>query len=203
VVFDLDKSLPVLDELRRAGASVASDIKDMGGCDQVVLCLPDSGAVEALLGIGEPKSGSASPSHLGHVLQRDCLVIDCSTTTPDTSKKAAAHLEALGAGGRFIDAPVTGEKRRAEDGTLTIMVGGDRRDYNAALPVLQSMSQGEPVFMGCNGNGQIAKAMNNCLYNISCAAMAEILTLAAKSDLDTAALSKVVSGGSGQSVGQS
>mmetsp|Transcript_40959 Transcript_40959/g.124101 ORF Transcript_40959/g.124101 Transcript_40959/m.124101 type:complete len:274 (+) Transcript_40959:1-822(+) len=175
--------------LGHAGAKVAGNVGELSACDRIVLCLPDSDTVEAVL-----LDSSRGPC-LGEVLADQCLVIDCSTTSPETSRLVDSRLRAA-----YVDAPVTGERRRAEEGTLTIMVGGDEADYHRALPVLEPMSS-LVVYMGSHGNGQLAKALNNCLYNVSCAAMAEVLALATKSGLDTQALCQIVSGGSGQSFG--
>ena len=66
--------------------------------------------------------------------------------------------------------------------------------------MLQAMAT-EVVHVGEVGHGQITKAMNNCLYNVSCAAMVEILPLAAKAGMNLDAVRQVISAGSGQSFG--
>ena len=129
-------------------------------CSTVLLCLPDGDTVTEVIG------------SLIDVLQRDTLVIDCSTTPPDTSKALARALHAVDC--HFIDAPVTGEASRARAGTLTVIVGGSDENFARALPFLDSVA-GSVVHMGPIGSGQLTKALNNALYNVSCAAMGEAL----------------------------
>ena len=97
----------------------------------------------------------------------------------------------------FIDAPVSGQPERAREGTLTIMIGGDERAVNKMRPVLETIGK-EIVYMGKSGNGQLAKLTNQLLYNISCAAMAEVLPMAVKLGLDPEAICRVVTTGTGQ-----
>ena len=89
---------------------------------------------------------------------------------------------------------------RAEAGTLTVMVGGDENAFAAVLPVLERVGS-LVLHMGESGNGQLAKMTNNVLYNISCAAMAEMLPFAARLGLDPEKMRRVVGSGSGQSFG--
>ncbi|GAI03920.1 unnamed protein product, partial [marine sediment metagenome] len=81
----------------------------------------------------------------------------------------------------------------AKDGTLTVMVGGDPDATQKIRPVLDAIGN-NVVYMGKSGNGQIAKLVNQLLYNISCAAMAEILPMAVKLGLDPEAICRVVNG---------
>jgi 3-hydroxyisobutyrate dehydrogenase-like beta-hydroxyacid dehydrogenase len=86
---------------------------------------------------------------------------------------------------------------RAKEATLTIMAGGSFDSITKIKPVLESIGD-NLVYMGKNGNGQLAKLVNQLLYNISCAAMAEILPMAVKMGLDPVAITKVITTGSGQ-----
>ena len=149
VVWDRQPGAAGTKVLVEAGAREATSLAAVGAqCDCIVLCLPGGAEVEDAL---------FSPSGLAAAIKPSGLIIDCSTTTPQTSELAAARLDC-----RFVDAPVTGERARAEDATLTIMVGGSAADAEAASPVLQSMSR-LVVHVGSHGHGQLAKALNNCL----------------------------------------
>ena len=171
-----------------AGCRAAASMADLAAsCDVIVLCLPDSARVESVL--------FDAPDALERHLPPDALVIDCSTTHPDTARKAAARLRC-----GFVDAPVTGERAKAEQGTLTAMAGGSTACVHAARPVLECFAR-EVVHVGGHGHGQTAKALNNCLYNVSVAAMAEVLPLAQRLGLDVEALCRVVCAGTGQSFG--
>ncbi|CAK9028357.1 Probable 3-hydroxyisobutyrate dehydrogenase [Durusdinium trenchii] len=155
-------------------------------CQLILLCLPDGVAVR-----------DATEAMAPH-LQPGSLVVDHSTTSPQVARNMEALLGQRGV--RFLDAPVTGAPARAQKGTLTAMVGGCKQNLEEARPVLETFTS-KIVHMGASGNGQLAKAMNNCLYNISCAATAEMLSFAAKAELPLEEFMEVVSSGTGQRVG--
>ena len=188
-VWDCRTDAPSVARARAAGASVAESASDIGRrCGVIVMCVPDSRAVEEVL-YGGGHGGLAA------VVDPTTLLIDCSTTHPSTSQRAAATLMC-----DFIDAPITGEQTRAEAGTLTCMVGGSDVAFRRAAPILAGFAS-RVVHVGGHGHGQLAKALNNCLYNVSVAAMAECLPLAQKSGLDVEAFARVVAAGTGQSFG--
>ena len=177
-------------DLYRQGAHVAENLKDIGlNCNWIILSLPDRPAVESVL-FGE---GS-----LESVFRGGQIIVDCGTTHPDFTRQAAATLTERGV--TLLDAPVTGMESRAEAGTLTIMVGGDEGAFKQVLPLLETMGE-FIVHMGPSGNGQLMKMTNNVLYNISVAAMAEMLPLAVRLGLDPEKVRTVVGKGSGQSFG--
>ena len=88
--------------------------------------------------------------------------------------------------------------QRAVDGTLTLMSGGDAKALEAVRPYLQSMAS-NILPMGPVGSGQLTKLVNQLLYNINCAALAEILPMASKLGPDPRLLSEVVNTGTGRS----
>jgi len=98
----------------------------------------------------------------------------------------------------FLDAPISGLPARASSGELTIMCGGEKADFDRALPLFECMGT-TIVHMGAVGAGQLTKLMNQLLYNISCAAIAEIMPMAAKLGLDPVQMTKVVNTGTGRS----
>jgi 3-hydroxyisobutyrate dehydrogenase-like beta-hydroxyacid dehydrogenase len=124
------------------------------------------------------------------------LVIDMSTIAPSASVSIGERLRAGRVG--FLDAPVSGSRPKAEDGTLTIMVGGDPADFERARPVLEGMGR-LVVHVGPQGHGSIVKLINNTLAAINAAALAEALLLARSAGVDTAALRQVVAASSGAS----
>lgn len=132
------------------------------------------------------------------LMEGGSLVVDCSTTGPEVSQDVARELRSRSVD--FLDAPVTGGPVRAASGTLTSMVGGDEASFKRATPILQSFSS-KVLYMGTTGNGQLAKALNNCLYNVSVAAMAEMLPLASRAGLSLESFVEVVTTGTGQSFG--
>ncbi|MBW1943418.1 MAG: NAD(P)-dependent oxidoreductase [Deltaproteobacteria bacterium] len=187
-VYDLRAE--ACNDLGRQGAHVAENLKDIVlNCNWIVLSLPDRPAVESVL-FGE--------GGLESVLREGQIIVDCGTTHPDFTRQAASTLAKRGVA--LLDAPVTGLESRAEAGSLTIMVGGDEGAFKQVLPLLETMGE-IIVHMGSSGNGQLMKITNNVLYNISVAAMAEMLPLAVRLGLDPEKVRTVVGKGSGQSFG--
>ncbi|MBX5470767.1 MAG: NAD(P)-dependent oxidoreductase [Thermoleophilaceae bacterium] len=172
----------------RHGAHVADTPREAAAAAQAtVTMVVDSPDVEQVL-LGE--DGAAHGMSAGH------LAIDCSTISPEASRSIGARLRERGVG--FLDAPVTGSSPRAEDGTLTIMVGGERADYERALPVLEAMGL-LVVYAGPQGQGSMVKLINNAVAAANAAALAEALVLAERAGVDTDALVRVMAAGSGDS----
>jgi 3-hydroxyisobutyrate dehydrogenase-like beta-hydroxyacid dehydrogenase len=168
------------------GATAASTPAEaVAGADAVVTMLPDSPEVEEVL------VGSASKA-----MAEGALAIDMSTIAPTASRAIGERLRRDGIG--FLDAPVTGSRPKAEDGTLTIMAGGEAADFERAKPVLDAM--GELVLhVGPQGHGSMVKLINNTVAAVNAAVLAETLVLAQKAGLDTDALRQVMAAGSGNS----
>ena len=155
--------------------------------DVTITMVPDTAEVEnVLFGTDGAAEG----------LREGTLAIDMSTIAPSASVSIGERLRADGVG--FLDAPVSGSRPKAEDGTLTIMVGGDAEDFQRAQPVLNAMGQ-LIVHVGPQGHGSVVKLINNTLAAINAAALAEALTLARKERVDTDALRRVVAASSGAS----
>jgi 3-hydroxyisobutyrate dehydrogenase-like beta-hydroxyacid dehydrogenase len=162
-----------------AAAAAAADI--------AVTMVPDVPEVEAVL---------LGPSGVAEGLAPGGLAIDMSTIAPTASRRIAAQLRERDI--HFLDAPVTGSRPKAEDGTLTIMVGGEKVDFERARPLLESMG-GLVVHAGPTGHGEMVKLINNTTAAINAAALAEALTLARAADLDTEVVERVMGSGSGGS----
>jgi 3-hydroxyisobutyrate dehydrogenase-like beta-hydroxyacid dehydrogenase len=124
------------------------------------------------------------------------LCIDCSTIAPVQTRRIGAALAERGVA--MLDAPVTGSSPKAQDGTLTIMVGGPSEDYARAVPLLQAMGE-LIVHVGELGQGEMVKLINNSLGAANAAALAEGLLLARAAGVDLDALEQVVGAGSGDS----
>jgi 3-hydroxyisobutyrate dehydrogenase len=128
--------------------------------------------------------------------RRGLLCVDMSTIGPLDARRIAAALHERGVA--MLDAPVTGSSPRAEDGSLTIMVGGEPADFERARPLLEAMGQ-LIVHVGELGQGQMVKLINNSLGAANAAAVAEALLLARAAGVDLDALVEVTSTGSGAS----
>lgn len=127
--------------------------------DVIFSCLPTSADVERLLENLSLKSGS--------------VWVDCTSGVPDSAQKLAVQLAEHGV--IFLDAPVSGQTIGAENGTLTVMVGGNVQGYEKALPAMQAF--GKLIkHVGESGAGFAVKAVNNMLMAVNLCAVAEGFT---------------------------
>ena len=182
VVPDLVKKL-----MAEKGCEQASSAADAArGVDVVITMLPSSPHVRSVY-MGE--LGILAAAVPGTPL------IDCSTIDPLTAREVAMDARAKSCG--MVDAPVSGGVAGAEAGTLTFMVGGDARDFEAAKPILQAMGK-NIVHCGGAGNGQVAKICNNMMLAIEMIATSEGMTLAAKLGMDPRVFASIVNTSSGR-----
>ena len=121
------------------------------------------------------------PSGLSEGAARGSLIVDCSTISPTASKQMAADLAAKGI--RFLDAPCTGSKAGAENGTLSFMIGGDEAVFEGARPLFQAMG---PTLYYCGGPGMglHAKLTQNLVLGNIVAAFNEGLVLSTSAGVD-------------------
>ncbi|MFS8978296.1 NAD(P)-dependent oxidoreductase [Cupriavidus necator] len=173
--------------LSKAGATVASSVAELAEAQIVFLCLPNGDVVRDVL-FGE--------GALASVLQRNAIVVDTSTIEHSATLAIASGLAAHGID--FMDAPVSGMEARAIDGTLTVMCGGERSTFERVEPYLRCFGN-NILFMGKTGSGQLTKLINQLLFDINCAAIAEILPMALKMGLDASKVASVVNSGTGRS----
>ena len=174
-------------ELEKAGAQTISQAQALAQADVIFLCLPNGDAVREVL------FGSfALAQHLGP----GKVVVDTSTIAHQTTLDIAQSLK--NAGVSFMDAPVSGMEARAIDGTLTIMCGGARSVFQIIEPLLRHMGS-NILFMGDVGSGQLTKLINQLLFDINCAALAEVLPMAVKMGLNPEQVGEVVNSGTGKS----
>ena len=167
------------------GVEVAESPADAArGADVVISMVPDVPEVEEVLFAAA--DGMAEGT----------LAVDMSTIAPTASVSIGQRLGERGI--HFLDAPVTGSRPKAEDGTLTIMAGGEAEDFERAKPVLEAMGQ-LVIHVGPSGHGEMIKLINNTLAAINAAGLAEALVLAQAANLDTDKLRQVVASGSGAS----
>jgi len=124
------------------------------------------------------------------------LCVDCSTIGPSMTRAIGARLADRGLA--LLDAPVTGSSPRAEDGTLTIMAGGEPTDFQRAQPALAAMGK-LIVYAGPLGNGQMVKVINNAVAATNAAVVGQAMLVAARAEVDLDALTQVMAAGSGGS----
>ena len=124
------------------------------------------------------------------------LAVDMSTIAPSASRAIGDRLQEQGIA--FLDAPVTGSKPKAEDGTLTIMVGGEAADHERALPLFAAMGK-LVLHVGPQGHGSMVKLINNTTAAVNTAAVAEAIAVGRRAGLDLDKLLEVIAAGSGAS----
>jgi 3-hydroxyisobutyrate dehydrogenase len=124
------------------------------------------------------------------------LFIDCSTIGPAATREIGAELAKRGY--KLIDAPVTGSSPKAQDGTLTIMVGGDDEDFQRAKPLFEAMGE-LIVHAGPQGHGQMVKLINNAVAASNASVLGQALVVGARAGVDLDALVEVMGAGAGGS----
>jgi len=177
-----------LDEKRAeaAGASAAASVAEViEGSDVVLLSLPDSRAVEAVV-LGE--DGILAHGREGQI------VIDLSTSAPESTVRLHARLAERGVS--FVDAGISGGAAAADKGTLTIMAGGPAGVLDD-LGWLFEPFTAKLVNMGASGAGHTTKLLNNFLNAVSLAATAEVMVAGRKAGLDLGRLLDVLNSSSG------
>lgn len=167
-----------------AGAIGTTAIADLADADVVFLCLPNGDVVEDVV------------AQLAEAPKPDAIVVDTSTIGYATTLAIAGRLEARGVG--FVDAPISGMHRRAVDGTLTIMCGGDDATIDRLRPLFARLGD-KVLHFGKVGNGQLAKLINQLLFDVNVAALAELLPMAVRMGLDPEKVGELVNSGTGRS----
>jgi 3-hydroxyisobutyrate dehydrogenase len=151
------------------GVRAARSAQNFADCDIVAMCVPlDADVLENVAGLAD-------------VLRPGTVVIDHSTVSVDTARRAAAMCAEHGIG--FIDAPVSGGVEGARNGKLSVMAGGDEAVLEKARPVLECYAA-RISHMGGTGSGQATKAVNQVLVAGINEAVCEGLALGEKLSLD-------------------
>lgn len=151
------------------GAQSASSPADAArGAEVVWMCVSDTKAVETVL---------FGPQGVQESLAQGMTVVDSSTISPSATRNFAERVRARGA--QYVDAPVTGSKVGAENGTLIFIVGGDETVIESLKPLFAAM--GKQFFrMGETSKGQAAKLVMNLQIALIYEGFSEALTLATK-----------------------
>jgi len=177
---------PVPGRAVTAGAEPAASVTEVvHGSDLVLLSLPDSSVIEAVV---RGDGGVLAAGRPGQV------VMDLSTAAPGSS--IALHGELAARGIEFLDAGISGGAAAAERGSLTIMVGGSAAALESVSWVLEPIAS-RVVYMGDAGSGHVTKVLNNFLNAVSLAATAEVMLAAKKAGLDLGRVLDVINASSG------
>jgi 3-hydroxyisobutyrate dehydrogenase-like beta-hydroxyacid dehydrogenase len=171
-VYDIKRE-PV-EELVRAGAKAAGSPKEVALVSDIICySLPDPAISEQLT--LDSQNGVLAGAKKG------TIIIELSTVLPSTVRKMAEAAKKIGV--EVIDSPVMGGHRGAVEGTLYLVVGGEKEVVEKCLPVLQAIGR-KISHVGGLGSGALVKLVNNlCAHNSLCAGF-EALALAAKAGKD-------------------
>ncbi len=175
-----DRAQPLVEAGGTSAGSTAEAVKD---ADIVAVMVPDSPDVQDVLLSEGGVFANAKPGS---------LVIDFSSIRPDVTVELAKA--AKDKGFRLIDAPVSGGEAGAKNAALSIMVGGDAADFEAAKPVLDAVGK-TVVHVGGNGAGQTVKAANQLIVAANIQALAEAVAFLAAYGVDLDAALDVLGGG--------
>jgi 3-hydroxyisobutyrate dehydrogenase len=177
-------------DLVAAGAKPAKHPRDVSTAASVIfMCLTDAAAVDQVV-FG--RDGLATVAGAGK------LVVDFSSIHPDATRAIAARLKAANGMG-WIDAPVSGGTKGAEEGTLAVMAGGDAADVERARPYVLTMAR-RLTHMGPIGAGQTTKLCNQVIVGCAMTVLAEATRLAVNAGIDATRLPEALAGGFADSI---
>ena len=171
-------------EIRAAATVVANAAAVAAASEVVILMVPDTPDVEAVLfGAGGVAEG----------LKPGTLVIDMSSISPIATKDFAARIVAKGC--EYVDAPVSGGEVGAKQATLTIMAGGTEAAFNRAKPLFEVMGKNITHVGNEAGAGQTCKVANQIIVALNIQAVSEALVFAARAGADPAKVRQALMGG--------
>ncbi len=184
LVDDLDPA-QVERVVQASAAEPVADPTMWAEVDAVILMVPNSDVVEAVLGGGLIDS-----------LVPGAVILDMSSSDPIRTRAIAGRIEAAGL--RFVDAPVSGGVAGAQSGSLSIMVGGAEADLDSVRPVLEVLGS-KILHVGPHGAGHAAKALNNLVSAVTLTVTAEALCAAERFGIDSTTMNAVLNASSGRS----
>ena len=176
--------------LVEAGAKPAANPREMTTTATIIfMCVTDAAAVEKV--VFGPDGLAACPGD-------GKLVVDFSSIHPDKARAIAARLKAANGMG-WVDAPVSGGSKGAEEGTLAVMAGGDAADIERVRPYVLAMAR-RLTHMGPTGAGQTTKLCNQVIVGCAMAVLAEATRLAENAGIDAGRLPEALAGGFADSI---
>jgi 2-hydroxy-3-oxopropionate reductase len=172
------------EKLAKLGAEVATSPREVAGrSDVIITMLPGPPEVEEVL---------AGENGLLEGVREGSLIVDMSTSSPLLAQELSRTANTRGVG--MLDAPVSGGDIGAIEGTLSIMVGGEKEDFERARPLFEAMGK-TIVHVGAAGAGQTVKACNQIVVALVIEAVSEALVLGSKAGVKPEKVIEVLSGG--------
>jgi 3-hydroxyisobutyrate dehydrogenase len=185
-----NRSTDKVARLVQAGAKGATTPQEVAaGAGIIFMCVTDATAVEEVV---------FGPGGLAGAPGAGRLIVDFSSIHPEAARDIASRLKAEN-GMNWIDAPVSGGAKGAEEGTLAVMAGGDAADVERARPYVLAMAR-RFTHMGPLGAGQTTKLCNQVIVGCAMAVLAEATRLAVNAGIDAARLPEALAGGFADSI---
>ena len=169
------------------GSHAASPAAAAEGCDFVFACVGND---------DDLRSVTTGPDGAFHGMKKGAIFIDNTTASAEVARELYEVAKAKGCS--FLDAPVSGGQAGAENGALTVMVGGDADTFEAARPAIECFAK-MVGHMGPAGAGQLTKMVNQICIAGLVQGLSEAIHFAKKADLDVAKVIEVISKGAAQS----
>ncbi|MDN7177026.1 NAD(P)-dependent oxidoreductase [Caballeronia sp. SEWSISQ10-4 2] len=168
-----NRSAERAEPLRAIGVQVGESADEVfRRTETVIVMLSDSGAIDSVLGSGTPAFASRVAGH---------TIVSMSSVAPDYSRGLAASIHA--AGGRYVEAPVSGSRKPAEAGQLVSLLGGDPETIAKIRPMLAPMCRAT-VICGPVGNALLMKLAVNLYANTMLVGLSEAMHFADRNGLD-------------------
>jgi 3-hydroxyisobutyrate dehydrogenase-like beta-hydroxyacid dehydrogenase len=172
---------------KHAGRSAPTPAQAAAGAALVLVCVGNDDDLRSVVYGDEGALAGMQPGS---------ILVDHTTASAEVAREIGQRARGLGVG--FLDAPVSGGQAGAENGKLTVMVGGEQECFDSAKPVIDSYARA-CVLMGPTGSGQLAKMVNQICIAGLLQGLSEGLNFAQRAGLDGAKLVEVISKGAAQS----
>jgi 3-hydroxyisobutyrate dehydrogenase len=172
---------------KHGGNSAPTPAAAANGADIVLMCVGNDDDVRAV---------ALGPDGALAAMKQGTILVDHTTASATVARDV--HAAAMARGVRFLDAPVSGGQAGAENGKLTIMVGGDAEAFATAEPILAVYARAVTL-MGGAGSGQLTKMVNQICIAGLVQALSEGINFAAKAGLDVERVLDVIGKGAAQS----
>ena len=168
--------------LKKLGAKVSKTIKELViNCDIIITMLTDDIAVDSVM----------KNSEFLENIKSGATVIDMSSIKPETALTHGKNLKLKNI--NYLDAPVSGGTIGAEEASLAIMVGGEKKVFENCVEILNKM--GNPTLVGPISSGQVSKLANQIIVGLTIGAVAEAVTLCEKASADPNKMIEALKGG--------
>ena len=177
-----NRSIEKANPLRKFGAEISKSIKEVvTDRDVIITMLTDDIAVDEVM---------KNPEFIDNI-KPGTTVVDMSSVKPRTALFHGKNLNSKDI--NYLDAPVSGGTIGAEEASLAIMVGGEKKVFDESVDILKTM--GNPTLVGPISCGQVSKLANQIIVGLTIGAVAEAITLCEKAGADPKKMIEAVKGG--------